>query len=141
MKNKTTAIPVSVEELQYFICIFTATVRSSICQRASATPFHVASLVLRSQRTNISCLQRTLSPWWFFSMVLSSKLCTPSFTPSECQSVTEFNSFERSCRVGVAGDVGENTTITSYFGDTTRSHISYLKYILHFTLLSSVTGG
>ena len=60
-------------------------------------------MVFSSQRDNTSVLQRVLSPWWFLSIVVSSGPLRSRFTPSKCQSETDFSAFVSSFRVGVAG--------------------------------------
>ena len=97
-----TDIPVAVEELQYFVRMFKATWCSPIRQSASAIAFHVGCLAFRSQRSNISYLQRSLSPWWSFSIWISTCRSNSNFTPSENQLTTESTAFESSFRVGVA---------------------------------------
>ena len=104
-------LPVSV---QYFACIFEATLCSPIRLRASATAFHVGSLAFRSQQLSTSCLQRSLpSPRKSWSITRSSGSSSPNLTPSKCHFTTESSAFESSFRVGVAGAVG---------GEKTRSH-------------------
>ena len=100
------AIKLPVEELQYFLCISSATLCSFIRCRALTTASHEGFLALRSQRSSISFFNRSLLPRWSCSIARNWWPSKPSFTPSECQS-TELNSFERSCRVGVAEAVGE----------------------------------
>ena len=95
------SLPVSV---QYFVCIFKATLCSPIRQRASVTAFHVGHLAFRSQWPSISCLQRSLpSLRKSWSIVRSSWSSSPNLTPSKCQFTTESNAFESSFRVAVAG--------------------------------------
>ena len=100
--------------VQYFVCIFEATLCSPIRWRASATAFHVGSLAVRSQQLSTSCLQRSLpSPRKSWSITRSSWSSSPNLTPSKCQFTTESSAFESSFSVGVAGG-GE--------GEKTRSH-------------------
>ena len=103
--SSTTTLYVSLpESLQYFVCIFKATLCSPIWQRASTTAFHVGCLAFRSQWPNVSCLQRSLpSPRKSWSIVRSSWSSSPNLTPSKCQFTTESSAFESSFRVGVAG--------------------------------------
>lgn len=99
--NYYTDIPVAVEELQYFVRMFKATRCPPIRQSASAIAFHEGCLAFRSQRSNISYLQRSLSPRWSFSIWISMCRSNSNFTPSENQITTESTAFESSFRVGV----------------------------------------
>ena len=104
------AIPSSVVmAVMYFLFMISATECASIRYKASATVFQVGFVVLSSQQPNTSVLQRLSSPRWFFSISLSWWRFRSRFTPSVCQSETDFNSFISSFRVGVAEVGGEKT--------------------------------
>ena len=95
-----------VVEMVYFLRISSAILPCSIRSKASATDSQVGVVVLSNQQISISVLQRSLSPRWFFSIVPSWWLFKSRFTPSECQSKTDFKAFLSAFRVGVSRAVG-----------------------------------
>ena len=96
----------AVVELIYFLRSSSATLPCSIWSKASATASQVGVVVLSNQQISTSVLQRSLSPQWFFSMAPSWWLFKSRFTPSKCQSKTDFKAFLRVFKVSVSGAVG-----------------------------------
>ena len=92
--------------MTYFLRISSAILPCSIWSKASATASQVGVVVLSNQQISISVLQRSSSPRWFFSIVPSWWLFKSRFTPSECQSKTDFKAFLSPFKVGVSGAVG-----------------------------------
>lgn len=90
---------------------------ASMRHKASATASQVGVVVLSNQQISTSVLQRSSSPRWFFSMVPSWWLFKSRFTPSECQSKTDFKAFLSAFKVGVSGAVGQQNTRKNSIND------------------------
>ena len=101
------ALPLMVVVTLYFLCISSATLPCSIWPKASTITSQVGVVVLFNHAVSISVLQRSSSPWWFLSIVLSWWVFKSRNIPSECQSETDSKTFLSSFRVGVAGAVRE----------------------------------